>query len=64
MNIHDDLTSAARHDLHHDFWRELCDSVKLDVEIYVTLEGSLILGRTHRLVRDAQESIMYYDMQS
>jgi hypothetical protein len=65
LNIYvDDLTLAARHDLHHGIWYELRDIVKLDPEIYVTREGSVILGRTHRLVRDAQESTMYYDMRS
>ena len=65
LNIYvDDLTLAARHDLHHDFWCELCKIVKLDPEIYITREGSFILGRAHRWVRDSQESIMYYDMKS
>ena len=53
LNIYvDDLTLAARHDLHHDFWCELRNIVKLDPEIYITREGSLILGCAHRLVRD------------
>lgn len=52
LNIYvDDLTLCGRSNLHVGFWEELRKLVRLDPEVSIGESGSLILGRTHKLVR-------------
>ena len=65
LNIYvDDLTLCGRSHLHVGFWQELRELVKLDPEVFISENGSLILGRTHKLVRTDSGSKMYFDMRS
>ena len=65
LNIYvDDLTLCGRSHLHVKFRQELRDLVKLDPEVLISESGSLILGRTHKLVRTDGEAKMYFDMSS
>ena len=65
LNIYvDDLTLCGRSDLHKAFWREIREHVRLDPEVYVNERGSLILGRTHRLLKKESEAELHFEMTS
>ena len=65
LNIYvDDLTLSGRSHLHAGFWQELRALVRLDPEVFISEQGSLILGRTHRLVRTEKGSVMHFEMTS
>ena len=65
LNIYvDDLTLCGRSHLHMSFWKELREHVKLDPEVHINEEGSLILGRTHKLFRQEGKTELHFEMAS
>ena len=65
LNIYvDDLTLCGRSHLHSSFWKELREHVKLDPEAHISEQGSLILGRTHKLFKRENGAELHFEMTS
>ena len=65
LNIYvDDLSLCGRSHLHDSFWEELRGEIKLDPEVYINEQGSLILGRTHKWFKKEEGAELHIEMTS
>ena len=63
LNIYvDDLTLSGDSTLHQSFWQEMRRHINIEPEVFISKEGSRILGRNHCAIREVQTSRMYFDM--
>ena len=63
LNVYvDDLTLSGDSSLHRQFWEELHRHINIEPEVYISQEGSRILGRNHIANRQSLQSQMIFDM--
>ena len=63
LNVYvDDLTLSGDSSLHRQFWEELHKHINIEPEVYISQEGSRILGRNHIAKHQSLQSQMIFDM--
>ena len=63
LNVYvDNLTLSGDSSLHRQFWEELHKHINIEPEVYISQEGSRILGRNHIAKHQSLQSQMIFDM--